>query len=113
MSRTHFATAEADIVVASDGYFDVYPPAGRTAHDKPLYRGLIAELGREMRGSDERLAVRPSSAALEAAIQEWSIEHGAAAVRGELGGGRDGKLLEPAKSAAKEPSEPKKKGKKG
>ena len=76
--------------MCSDGYFDVYPSSARTNGDKPAYRGRLAELGPGIRGADDRLAVRPGSPALSAAVSSWSASHGAAALRGELGGGRDG-----------------------
>jgi hypothetical protein len=92
VARRSFATADALIVVSTDGYFDVYPPTERPANDKPKYRGALAELGPTVRGSDDRLSVRPESAALDAAVSVWSRSHGAAAVRGDMGGGRDGKV---------------------
>ena len=91
MSRRAFSTPESSIVVCSDGYFDVYPTTPRTNGDKPSYRGRLAELGAGMRAADDRLAVRPDSAALSVAVSAWSTLHGAAAVRGEHGRGRDGK----------------------
>jgi len=94
MARTAFSPAEATIVVCSDGYFDVYPSIIRSNGDKPSYRGRLAELGSGIRGADDRLAVRPGSVALSAAVTSWSAAHGAAAVRGELGGGRDGNEAE-------------------
>jgi hypothetical protein len=90
MARTTFSPPEARIVVSSDGYFDVYPASPRTNGDKPAYRGVLAELGQDIRGTDDRLAVRPGSPALEDAVIAWSAVHGAAALGGELGGGRDG-----------------------
>jgi hypothetical protein len=90
MARTAFTARDAHVVVCSDGYFDVYPSANRGAGDKPVYRGLLGELGPGIRAIEGGLAVRPSSAALETAVLAWSATHGAAAVRGELGGGRDG-----------------------
>lgn len=78
------------MVVSSDGYFDVYPPTGRSNGDKPSYRGVLAELGTGIRGGDDRLAVRPDSATLANAVEAWLAMHGSAAVRGELGRGRDG-----------------------
>ena len=90
MARTSFSSPEANIVVCSDGYFDVYPASARSNGDKPAYRGRLAELGTGIRGTDDRLAVRPDSTALAAAVSAWSTAHGAAAVRGELGGGRNG-----------------------
>ena len=90
MARTPFSLPEANIVVSSDGYFDVYPPVDRSNSDKPAYRGRLAELGSGIRGADDRLAVRPDSVALEAAVTAWSSARGAAAVRGELGASRDG-----------------------
>lgn len=90
MSRTSFSSPEASIVVSSDGYFDVYP-VDSTKLSRPAYRGRIVELGAGFRAIDERLAVRPSSPALATAVTEWSSLYGAAAVRGELGKGRDGK----------------------
>ena len=94
MARTPFASPEARIVVSSDGFFDVYPTSVRTDGDKPAYRGLLAELGAGIRGGDDRLAVRPSSPALAEAVTAWSAVNGAAAVRGDLGKGRDGNQIE-------------------
>jgi len=90
MARTSFTAPAAHIVVCSDGYFDVYPSGDRSNGDKPAYRGILAELGPGIRGADDRLAVRPGSVALAAAVTAWSAAHGGAAVRGELGRGRDG-----------------------
>ena len=90
MSRMPFSSAEATVVVCSDGYFDVYPTADRSNGDRPAYRGRLAELGVGIRGMDDRLAVRPDSAALRHAVTAWSAVHGANAVRGDLGRGRDG-----------------------
>ena len=90
MARTAFSAPEAHIVVSSDGYFDVYPTSPRTNGDKPAYRGRLAELGQGIRGTDDRLAVRPTSPALADAVIAWSAVHGAAALGGGLGGGRDG-----------------------
>jgi hypothetical protein len=91
MSRRSFPLSEATIVVSTDGYFDVYPPVARTDGDKPAYRGRLHELGAGIRGTDDRLAVRPSSTALAEAVILWSSVNGAAAVGGVLGRGRDGK----------------------
>jgi hypothetical protein len=91
MARTSFSSPESNIVVSSDGYFDVYPPTARSNGDKPVYRGTLAELGPGIRGANDRLAVRPGSAALADAVTAWSAVHGAAAVGGELGRGRNGK----------------------
>ena len=90
MARTSFSAREAQIVVSTDGYFDVYPTSPRTNGDKPAYRGVVAELGQGMRGADDRLAVRPDSLALADAVTAWSAVNGAAALAGSLGGGRDG-----------------------
>ena len=90
MARTRFALPESTVVVCTDGYFDVYPPIERTNGDKPAYRGRLAELGTGIRGADDRLAVRPTSPALLQAVTDWTAAHGGAAVRGELGRGRDG-----------------------
>jgi hypothetical protein len=90
LARTTFTAPEARIVVSSDGYFDVYPSTARSDGDKPAYRGVLAELGAGIRGADDRLAVRPGSIALLDAVTAWSTVNGAAAVNGELGGGRDG-----------------------
>jgi hypothetical protein len=90
MARTSFSSPAASIVVCSDGYFDVYPPVARVGGEKPAYRGELAELGAGIRGADMRLGVRPDSAALAEAVEAWAAVHGAAAVRGELGRGRDG-----------------------
>jgi hypothetical protein len=89
VARTSFNTPDALIVVSTDGYFDVYPPALRSANDKPKYRGVIAELGPSVRSQDDRLSVRPDSPTLDGAVSIWSGNHGAAAVRGELGLGRN------------------------
>ena len=94
MARTPFASPEARIVVSSDGFFDVYPTSPRTDGDRPAYRGVLAELGAGIRGGDDRLAVRPGSPALADAVTAWSAVNGAAAVRGELGKGRDGNQTE-------------------
>ena len=90
MARTPFSPPEAHIVVSTDGYFDVYPPSTRTDGDKPAYRGVLAELGQGIRGTDDRLAVRPDSVALADAVAAWSAVNGAAALGGTLGTGRDG-----------------------
>jgi ribonuclease HI len=88
VARTPFLTDDATIVVSTDGYFDVFAPVARTPNDKPSYRGIIAELGPTVRLGD-RLSVRPDSVALREAVTAWSEDRGAAAVRGDLGGGRD------------------------
>ena len=106
MSRTTFASAEANIVVCTDGYFDVYPPIARTDSDKPAYRGVINELGGGLRGPDERLAIRPTSALLADAVAAWSRTHGAAAVRGEMGLGRHGVEGVAGKPAAADAAKP-------
>ena len=90
VARRSFRTADALIVVSTDGYFDVFPPVDRTPNDKPNYRGVLAELGPTVRGHDDRLSVRPESVALDAAVSSWSRNHGAAAVRGDMGLGRNG-----------------------
>jgi hypothetical protein len=90
MARTSFSPPEATIVVSTDGYFDVYPSSARSNGDKPAYRGVVAELGQEIRGIVERLAVRPVSVALADAVTAWSAVNGADALGGKLGGGRDG-----------------------
>jgi hypothetical protein len=94
MARTPFSSPDSNIVVCSDGYFDVYPPTERSNGDRPAYRGQLAELGGAVRGVNDRLAVRPDSAALADAVTAWSAAHGAAAVRGDLGRGRDGNQTE-------------------
>ncbi len=95
MARTKFATPEALIVVSTDGYFDVYPSGKRVANSRPAYRGTIDLLDRDVR-TGNRLTVRPDSVALRVAVASWSSEHGTAAVRGDLGAGRDGKQVAPA-----------------
>jgi hypothetical protein len=90
MSRTPFSEPDAHIVVSSEGYFDVYPTSARVDGDKPAYRGRVAELGAGISGGVDRLGVRPGSVALATAVTAWSAMRGAAALRGELGGGRDG-----------------------
>ena len=72
MARTPFSSPDTNIVVCSDGYFDVYPPVTRSDGDKPAYRGVLAELGAGIRGTDDRLAVRPGSVALAEAVTAWS-----------------------------------------
>jgi hypothetical protein len=94
MARTPFSPPEATIVVSSDGYFDVYPSSDRSDGDKPAYRGQLAELGPGIRGLDDRLAVRPGSVALADAVSAWSATNGEAAVRGDMGRGRDGNQAE-------------------
>ncbi len=94
MARTKFATPEALIVISTDGYFDVYPSGERVANSKPAYRGTIDLLDRDVRAGN-RLTVRPDSIALRVAVGSWSSEHGAAAVRGDLGAGRNGKQVVP------------------
>ncbi len=89
MARKPFPTPDALIVVSSDGYFDVFPPTPRAPNDKPAYRGVIAELGSTVRSQDDRLAVRLDSPLLIEAVSGWSLRRGAAAVRGELGLGRN------------------------
>ena len=90
MARTSFSPPEATIVVSTDGYFDVYPSSARSNGDKPAYRGVVAELGQDIRGTDDRLAVRPDSIALAEAVTAWSAANGADALGGKLGGGRNG-----------------------
>jgi hypothetical protein len=90
MSRTSFTSPTATIVVSTSGFFDVYPPTGRSNGDKPAYRGNIAELGAGLRGVNDRLAVRPDSAALADAVRAWADSRGSAAVKGDDGRGRDG-----------------------
>ena len=89
MARTPFPAPEALIVVSTDGYFDVFPPAGRSATEKPAYRGVLGELGREVTEGG-RLTVRPDSKRLATAVAAWSAANGTAALRGDLGRGRDG-----------------------
>jgi hypothetical protein len=98
VARTPFSTPDATIVVSTGGYFDVFAPTPRRPNAKPSYRGIIAELGPTVRKGD-RLSVRPDSAALREAVSAWSVRHGAAAVRGEMGGGRD-QAPKPAQDAA-------------
>lgn len=93
MSRTTFASPEAQIIVSTDGYFDVHPVA-RAAGDKPVYRGRLSELGAGIRGHDDRLAVRPDSPALAHAVGAWATLYARDAVNGTLGRGRDGNETE-------------------
>jgi hypothetical protein len=93
VARRSFQTVDARIVVSTDGYFDVYAPAERRPNDKPAYRGVIAELGPSVNAGNDRLSVRPESVALDAAVSVWSSKHGAAAVRGDMGGGRNGVVV--------------------
>lgn len=88
MARTPFLTPDALIVVSTDGYFDVFPAATRPPNARPVYRGALAELGPGVRGQDDRLSVRPDSAALREAVSVWASRHGVAAVSGEMGAGR-------------------------
>jgi hypothetical protein len=88
MARTRFANPDTTIVVSTDGYFDVYPAVPRSNNDKPVYRGRLGELGPGIRGTDERLLVSTTSSKLRDAVAAWSDEHGAAAVRGDLGRSR-------------------------
>jgi hypothetical protein len=94
MARTKFVTPEALIVISTDGYFDVYPSDDRAANARPAYRGTLDMLDRDVRAGS-RLTVRPDSIALRVAVGTWSSEHGAAAARGDLGAGRDGKQVVP------------------
>ena len=96
MARTKFATLEAMIVISTAGYFDVYPSGDRVAN-------VEARLSRDHRPARPRRPDRqparrfgPNSIALRVAVASWSSEHGAAAVRGELGAGRNGKQVVPA-----------------
>ena len=95
MARTKFATPEALIVVSTDGYFDVFPSGERVPNSRPAYRGTVDQLDRDVRTGNQ-LTVRPDSIALRVAVASWSSEHGAAAVRGDLGAGRNGKHVVPA-----------------
>jgi hypothetical protein len=88
MARRPFITPDALVVVSTDGYFDVYPSVGRKPNAKPVYRGVISELGPTVRGQDGRLSVRPDSSVLTDAVSVWSSRNGASAVEGKLGRGR-------------------------
>lgn len=101
MSRTLFSNSEVQIVVSTDGYFDVYPNAGRVGGERPAYRGLLAELGHGIRGGDDRLIVRPGSKILAEAVATWAKANGEAALAGSLGKGRDGNQVIPGAPAAK------------
>jgi hypothetical protein len=87
VARKPFQTPEALIVVSTGGYFDVFPVA-RQPNARPAYRGVIAELGSTVRDETGMLSARPDSAVLASAVAAWSSRHGAAALRGELGTGR-------------------------
>jgi hypothetical protein len=87
LARRPFPTPDALIVVSTGGYFDVFP-VDRRPNARPSYRGMIAELGPTVRNESGGLSVRPDSGLLADAVEAWSGRHGAAAVRGELGGGR-------------------------
>jgi hypothetical protein len=80
-------TPEAHIVVSTQGYFDVFAAADHPAHERPAYRGEIAELGRAVTAG-EKLTVSPRSAAMAEALTAWSARHGADAVAGRMGKGR-------------------------
>lgn len=90
VARRPFSTADALIVVSTDGYFDVFPSGVSTPRRRPVYRGAIAELGPLVSGPDGRMLVRPDSATLRAAVTAWSGKSGAAAAAGLLGPGRAG-----------------------
>ena len=92
MARTAFAQPEANIVVSTDGYFDVYPTSARLHGDKPAYRGAARGARRRhpRRGRPPRGPSRDRPQ-LADAVTTWSTVNGAAAVRGDLGRGRDGK----------------------
>ncbi len=96
VARRSFPTADALVVVSTDGYFDVYPPLARRPNDRPVYRGLLGELGPTVSRVPGQLSVRPESVVLDAAVSVWSREHGAAAVRGDMGLGRNSNAPEPA-----------------
>jgi hypothetical protein len=100
VARTLFPTAEALVIVSSDGYFDVFASADRKPNQRPAYRGTIAELGPTVRGRDGGLSVRPSSAILRDAVAAWSSAKGKDALRGSLGGGRDAASHAAARAAA-------------
>ena len=72
MARTPFSPPDANIVVSSDGYFDVYPPADRSNGDKPAYRGHLSELGTGIRGADDRL--RAAQKVLAEQLQEAPVK---------------------------------------
>ena len=90
MSRTSFATPTVQIIVGTAGYFDVHPNTPRSNEAKPVYRGLLVELGPGVRGPGDRLALRPGSARLRTVVEAWAAAHGAEALAGGLGRGRDG-----------------------
>jgi hypothetical protein len=90
VARRPFRTADALIVVSTDGYFDVYAPTALRPGGEPTYRGVLGELGSSVSGVRDRLSVRTESVALDAAVAVWSRRYGAAAVRGELGLGAKG-----------------------
>ncbi len=100
MARTLFTTAEALVIVSSDGYFDVFASSDRKPNERPAYRGTIAELGPTVRGRDGGLSVRPSSAILRDAVTAWSTLKAKDALRGALGGGRDAASHAAARAAA-------------
>jgi hypothetical protein len=110
VARTPFHTAEALVIVSTDGYFDVFASAQRKPNERPAYRGTIAELGPTVRGPNGRLSVRPDSTALANAVAAWSKAHGAAAVGGSMGGGRDAAaaaaVLVAARAASQETPKP-------
>jgi hypothetical protein len=107
VARRPFSTPDALVVVSTGGYFDVFAPVDRRPNARPTYRGVIAELGPTVRDATGMLSVRPDSVVLEDAVSVWSSVHGAAAVRGELGGGRQAVVAPPAaKPAAKKAADP-------
>lgn len=85
--RYRFLTPEACIVVSTGGYFDVFASASRPAHQRPAYRGEATELGRAV-SNGERLLISPRSPAMTEAVAAWSSGHGADALAGRLGQGR-------------------------
>ena len=85
--RYPHSTPEAHIVVSTQGYFDVFASITHLAHERPAYRGEIAELGRAV-ATGEKLTVSPQSAAMAEAVTAWSARHGADAVAGKMGKGR-------------------------
>ena len=89
MARFKFTTPTAHIVVSPSGYFDVFASVDHPSHERPAYRGELAELGRDVVDA-EHLRFRPGSAAVRAAVDAWARQHGAEAIAGALGKGRQG-----------------------
>lgn len=100
MARSKFNTAQAHIVVDTAGFFDVFASADRPSEQRPAYRGELADLGHGV-VAGTRLAMPPSSDRLAAVVTAWSELHGADALAGKMGRGRQGEgVLTPVEQKA-------------